>query len=128
MIQTHTSVPALPSLQALRILEAAVRLESFTRAAGELGLTHGAISRQVDAMEGWAGVSLFPRVGRRMAPTEPARVLVTQAREALRILGDAFGHPLLPRGATGLRLSTTPAIARLWLLPRLSRINADIRA
>lgn len=113
----------MPSLQALRALEASVRLQSFTAAAVELAVTHGAISRQIDKLEQWTGKRLFVRASRRMAPTEAARAFVTQTREALRILQDAFGHPLLPRSIPGLRLSTTHAIARLWLLPRLATIH-----
>lgn len=123
MNSAHVSSP-LPSLQALRVLEAAVRLQSYTVAAHEVGVTHGAVSRQVAALEGWTGSRLFERRGRRMAPTEEALRLVTQSREALRILADAFGHPLLPAPVTGLRLSTTHAIARLWLLPRLPALHA----
>lgn len=120
----HTIAP-LPSLQALRVLEAAVRRQSYSDAARELGLTHGAVSRQVDALETWAGAPLFARAGRRMMPTAAASSLVTRTREALRILEEAFGHPVLPRHAAGLRISTTPAIARLWLVPRLPALHRD---
>jgi hypothetical protein len=41
----------LPSLLALRCFEAAARLEHFGRAAAELHLTHGAISRAVRLLE-----------------------------------------------------------------------------
>ena len=51
----------LPPLSALRPFEAAARLESFSRAADELHLTHGAISRQVRALEDHVGVQLFAR-------------------------------------------------------------------
>lgn len=100
-----------------------MRLQSYTGAARELGVTHGAVSRQVGALEGWTGARLFERHGRRMAPTEEALRLVTQSREALRILADAFGHPLLPAASSGVRMSTTQSIARLWLLPRLPALQ-----
>ena len=41
----------LPSLKALRAFEAAARLGSFSRAAAELGVTHGAVSHQIRALE-----------------------------------------------------------------------------
>ena len=44
------STRRMPSLMALRCFEAAARLESFSRAADELHLTHGAVSRAVRAV------------------------------------------------------------------------------
>ena len=113
----------LPSLQALRILECAVRHESYTNAAIELGLTHGAISRQIGALEQWVGKRLFARTKNQMQPTEAARVLVTQTREALTILGDAFGHPVIKTSKQGLRITTTASIAHYWLMPRLAALH-----
>jgi hypothetical protein len=44
----------LPPLNALKALEAAARNQSFTIAVSELGVTHGAVSRQVQSLElGW---------------------------------------------------------------------------
>ncbi len=57
----------LPPLSALRPFEAAARLESFSRAAEELHLTHGAVSRQVRALEEHVGAALFLRHGRPRA-------------------------------------------------------------
>ncbi|HET7163462.1 MAG TPA: LysR family transcriptional regulator, partial [Rhodanobacteraceae bacterium] len=49
----------LPSLNALRAFEAAARLESATRAAAELHVTHGAVSRHIRALETDLGTALF---------------------------------------------------------------------
>ena len=57
----------LPPFPALRAFEAAARHESFTAAANELHVTHGAISRQVAAFETWLGVQVFHRNGKRVA-------------------------------------------------------------
>ena len=54
---------SLPPLNALRAFEAAARLGSFKDAATELGVTHGAISRQVRLLEDWLGPpALFRRL------------------------------------------------------------------
>lgn len=50
---------ALPPLNALRIFEVAARTGTYVGAEAELGLTHGAISRQIAALEGWLGQRLF---------------------------------------------------------------------
>ncbi|AME28281.1 hypothetical protein AXG89_31135 (plasmid) [Burkholderia sp. PAMC 26561] len=45
----------LPPLNAVRAFEAAGRHVSFTKAATELNVTHGAVSRQVALLESWLG-------------------------------------------------------------------------
>src|SRR5437763_117587 len=55
----------LPPLNALRAFEAAARHQSFARAADELHVTQGAISRHVKLLEEHLGVTLFRRRGAR---------------------------------------------------------------
>ena len=57
---------SLPSLTALRCFEVAARTEHFGRAADELHLTHGAISRAVRLLEEDLGVRLFERRQRQI--------------------------------------------------------------
>src|SRR5262245_58196901 len=59
---------ALPPLNALRAFEACARLGSTVAAAAELGVTHGAISKQVALLERWVGMPLFERGGGRLTP------------------------------------------------------------
>ena len=63
----------LPSLNALKAFEAAARLESFTEAAGELFVTHAAISRHIRDLEEWLGTQLFIRTGRGVEPADAGR-------------------------------------------------------
>ena len=63
----------LPPLSSLRPFEAAARLESFSRAAEELHLTHGAVSHQVRALEEHLGTALFARQGKRVVLTAAGR-------------------------------------------------------
>src|SRR6266853_20564 len=53
--------PRLPPLNAIKACEAAAPLGSFTRAAEELNVTHGAVSRQIRMLEDWLGARLFVR-------------------------------------------------------------------
>ena len=57
---------SLPPLSAVRVFEAAARLENFTAAAQELGMTQAAVSYQVKLLEERLGLSLFQRNGRRV--------------------------------------------------------------
>jgi len=63
----------LPPLAALRPFEAAARLESFSKAADELHLTHGAVSHQVRSLEDHLGTALFHRHGKRVTLTQEGR-------------------------------------------------------
>ena len=63
----------VPRMNELVAFAAAASHSSFTRAAIELNLTQGAISRAIAEMEGRLGVRLFERVRQRVALTEAGR-------------------------------------------------------
>jgi len=71
---------------ALRAFEAAARHLSCSRAAQELGVTHGAISHQVRGLEAYLGFALFRRLPRRLVLTEAGEALFTQVRTAFDLL------------------------------------------
>ncbi|CAK9886430.1 MAG: HTH-type transcriptional regulator TrpI [Candidatus Erwinia impunctatus] len=86
----------LPSLMALRCFEAAARLENFTRAAEELHLTHGAISRAVRLLEDELSVRLFERRQRRVFLTSEGHcsgqlILATRPDCSWNSRSDSFG-------------------------------------
>ena len=57
------------SLNALRAFEATARLRSFSAAADELSVTHGAISRHIRSLEDSLGLALLTRSAQGTAPT-----------------------------------------------------------
>ena len=79
----------LPSVNSLLALEAVDRLGSATLAAGELSLTHSAISRQLKHLEGQIGVTLFDRAGRALVLTPAGRDYAATARGYLQDLARA---------------------------------------
>ena len=93
----------LPALNALRAFEAAARHESFSRAADELFVTHGAVSHQIRALEAELGVALFARDGKRVRLTDGGRQYAAEVRAALVALvgGHAPGALGRPRPAAG---------------------------
>lgn len=114
----------LPPLHALRVFEVAARAGSHAAAAAELGLTHGAVSRQVAALEAWFGQRLFVRVGRNVVPTPAARAFaeaVSLTFDRLDAAAEICGRPLAPRT---LRVSTPTTFAMRWLIPRLDSFHA----
>jgi LysR family glycine cleavage system transcriptional activator len=109
-----------PPLSALRPFEAAARLESFSRAADELHITHGAVSHQVRALEKHLGGPLFSRNGRRVALTAAGRVFAERVRGALEEIAQA-ADSLSTRRDDRLTVSVLPSFASRWLMPRLIR-------
>src|SRR6195256_3586147 len=111
----------LPPLNALKAFEAAARSESLTRAAEELGVTQGAVSQQVKALEATLGIKLFVRERQRLAITEAGREYPAVVRDALDRI--AMGtERLVQRQTSGvLTVSTSPDFAAKWLVHRLGR-------
>ncbi len=116
----------LPSLETLRLFEAAARHQSYTRAGEELGLTHAAVSQRLAALRTLVGYPLFVRDGRRMVPTPEARRLLPGTRQALQLADSIYGQRgrRAPAGARPLALSATPSFASRWLAPRLGQFAA----
>ncbi|MGL4443141.1 MAG: transcriptional regulator GcvA [Alsobacter sp.] len=115
----------VPSLSALQAFEAAARHGSFTRAAEELDLTQGAVSRQVAMLEQSLGVRLFERVRQRVNLTPAGAGYAVEVREALSRLAAATLSAMTARGAGGvLALAILPTFGTRWLIPRLPRFFA----
>ena len=111
-----------PSLQTLRALDAAARHGSYSRAADELGLTHGAVSHRLRALEAELGLTLFARDGNGMTATADALRLLVRVRQALELLATAFPHQASAKAV--LRVSLLPSLASRWLMPRVGRFRA----
>ena len=110
----------LPSTQALLCFEAAARHQRFTRAAQELSLTQGAVSRQVAALEDLVGVALFKRTQHGMVLTPAGADYARQVAQRL----DALERDTLDaRGRQGagerIAIASVPTFAVRWLIPRL---------
>jgi len=113
----------LPPFPALRAFEAAARRNSFTAAADELHVTHGAISRQVAALEAWVGVQVFHRNGKRVRLTEDGRRYLSKVQDAFDSIAAATDQ-LRDTGVVHvLRVNALPTFAMKWLLPRLSQFQ-----
>lgn len=114
----------LPPLGPLRAFAAFAEAGSVVRAGALIGVSHAAISQQIKVLEGQLGLALVARHSRELVMTPQGRKL---AEAALAGFG---GIAQAARGLTGadaarpLVVTTTPAFAGGWLLPRL----ADFRA
>ena len=116
---------ALPSLQALEAFEAAARHQRFTRAAAELHVTQGAVSRQVQGLETQLGLALFHRVRQRIRLTPAGEAYLAKVRPALDRLEAATLELKASGGAGGvLHLAVLPTFATKWLIPRIPAFTA----
>jgi LysR family glycine cleavage system transcriptional activator len=121
----------LPPLNALPSFEAAARHLSFSRAADELHVTHGAVSRAVRNLEDHLGVQLMIRASRSVRLTPIGASFAAEIRDVLEHLAAATST------ATGqssgiVSVSTIDSFAARWLMPRLFRfrrlhIDIDVR-
>src|ERR1700761_1169645 len=106
----------LPSLSGLKAFEAFAQTGSMTRAAERLGVTHGAVSRQIKALEDQLGARLVsgPRHGLVLTPA--GRELAAASSAAFDLIAAA-----LPGASTAeeLVVSCLGTLAMKWLIPRL---------
>ncbi|MCV2868246.1 LysR family transcriptional regulator [Defluviimonas sp. WL0002] len=73
----------IPSLNWLRVFEAAARTESFARAAVELSMSAPAVSQQVKALEAHLGAELFTRHAHAVRLTEAGRAYLPSVQMSL---------------------------------------------
>lgn len=107
----------LPPPNALRAFEAAGRHQSFARAADELSVTQGAISRQVRILEEHLGVALFRRHPQGVALTNQGRSLLPELTAAFERIQRVARQISLSDGE--LRVAASPTFASRWLVRRL---------
>src|ERR1700751_4971999 len=114
----------LPPLKTLPAFEIAAERLSFTDAAGELHLTHGAVSRQIQALESHLGVPLFRRRNRRIELTEAGAAFLPGVRQALHVLETSTAEVATSPRDGALVVSCVATFMMRWLIPRLYAFNA----
>jgi len=112
----------LPPLNALRAFESAARHASFQEAAEELCVTPTAVSHQIRQLEEQLGCPLFHRHPRPIRLTVEGERLFPGLRDGFDRIAGAL-DALQPMGPRPLIVTTTPALASRWLIPRLDTIR-----
>jgi DNA-binding transcriptional LysR family regulator len=115
----------LPSLTSLNTFDACARHGSLTQAATELGVTLGAVSRQVKNLESELECLLFTRHHRGVALTGEGAELHQILSASFRNIGE-FCQSLKNRGkSSDVTIAATTAFASLWLMPRLGNFWSE---
>jgi LysR family glycine cleavage system transcriptional activator len=114
----------LPPLNALRAFEAAARHQSFVRAAQELHVTQGAVSRHVKLLEEHLDLVLFRRLPQDIELTAQGRALLPELTASFERIAHATRQ--VTEGDRDLKVASPPTLAERWLVRRLSRFH-DLR-
>ena len=118
----------IPPTQFMKGFEAAARLESFSRAAEEIGLTQSAISHQMRLLEGQIGQPLFLRIGREVRLTDAGRDYHRTVRRCLEMMEEGYRR-LEPYRKPGSVVIYAPRdVTRRWFLQRLPLLKTAVPA
>lgn len=114
----------IPSLQSLLCFEAAAKHLSYTFAAQELHLTQSAVSRQIQHLESFLGLSLFNRTRHGVELTQAGEHYFKNIKSNLLGIEQSTLDIIAHKGLGGtLKLGVVPTFATRWLLPRLNKFN-----
>jgi LysR family glycine cleavage system transcriptional activator len=109
----------LPPLNSLKVFESVARLGSALRAAEELCVSHGAVSKQIALLESWLGVPVFERAARGMKLNHSGLTLFREVQPALDRIALSVGKIAVESTIDKLVVSAPPTMTMHWLLPRL---------
>ena len=109
----------IPPLNQLRAFEAAARHSSFTKAAEEMCITQGAISRQVKALEDYLGFELFERTGAGVELTAAASAFGNGLSAALDKIARVTDELVASRTRRVLTVRGYTCFLMRWLAPML---------
>ncbi|OZI33570.1 LysR family transcriptional regulator [Bordetella genomosp. 5] len=120
----------LPPLSALRAFDAVARSGSVTAAAAELHRTHGAVSRQLRALQEHLGVPLYARQGTGIVLNDAGQALQTLIGPLFDQLEDGYARLQQRARQPGLHVACSATFAMRWLVPHLAefyRAEPEIR-
>lgn len=108
-----------PSLATLRTFEAVARLRSMSRAAVELGVTQGAVSRAIQTLEGELGAILFRRTRPYLHLTQASELLYGDVRDGFKSMHAGVRRVRNLTDTGRLAIDVLPTFAIRFLIPRL---------
>ncbi|MEN5015558.1 LysR family transcriptional regulator [Erwinia sp. Eh17-17] len=103
-------------LNAIHAFIVTARHLNLTRAAGELCITQGAVSRKIAALEAWLGFTLFDRHARGLHLTPQGASLLPALQSGYQQMADAAQQASRQNAAIRLK---APTCAMRWLVPKL---------
>lgn len=117
------SFTRIPSLNWLRVFEAAARTESFVQAANLLGMSPPAVSQQIKSLESYLGKPLFERGPRSVTLTDAGRAFLPAVQQSFQSVETTaaalFGRP----SHEPLTVQASLILACSWLSARLGKFR-----
>lgn len=124
-MSTRAQKRHMPPLNQLRAFEAAVRHESFTKAAAELNVTQGAISRHVRSLEEYLGFQLFERVNNNLVIPSASREFAHALTQSFDGINQATQALRQGKRRTVLTVHSYTNFLIRWLIPKLPSFQAQ---
>jgi LysR family transcriptional regulator, glycine cleavage system transcriptional activator len=112
-------------LNGLRVLDAAARHLSFTRAADELAVTPAAVGQQIRALEDLLGVVLFRRTPKGLELTPETEAGLEALRAGFLEFEEAVRAMQAGQSSSSLTIAAPRDITAKWLQPRLASYAAS---
>ena len=111
-------------LNGLRVLDAAARHLSFTRAADELAVTPAAVGQQIRALEETLGTVLFRRTTKGLELTDEGAAGLIALREGFLQFEEAVRAMQAGQSSKALTIAAPRDLTAKWLMPKLSALAA----
>lgn len=109
-----------PSIRALRTFVAVANHLSFSKAAADLCVTQGAVSKQIASLEQLVGLALIKRGINGIELTEEGKRYLPRVTEALELIQHATASLIqFSTEQELLIVDVTPSFASLWLVPNI---------
>lgn len=113
-------------LNAMRAFEVAARLGSISRAAEELHVSSGAVSRHIRNLEDELGIALFERGNRSVKLTPAAAAFAATVTESFASITRGTEHLRAASGQETIMLTAPDTFLLRWLVPRLQSLEAAL--
>src|SRR3546814_8616898 len=108
----------VPPLKSILAFESVIRLGNVTKAANELFVTHGAISKQIAALEDWLGRPLFEPNRKQMRPLPDAVAWAQTLAQLLDTLDSSASPMRGDQRARPLQVIAPSTLATRWRISR----------
>ena len=106
-------------LRALQAFDAAATTSNLSKAAKVMGVTHGAVSRQIKQLEQYLGLVLFYRRSSGVEKTSAGEQLHNVTRQAFSTLEVGLNNIQSVKDERSITISLSVSLAIKWLVPRL---------
>jgi LysR family glycine cleavage system transcriptional activator len=121
----NSPIMRLPVVRSLLSFDAVAEYSSFSSAAVSTGMTHGAISHQMRALEEWLGHPVFERHSGGVRLTRNGERLRQACKQAFSILEQECREIRAGAAAQSLSIACSTTFLAQWLLPRVEQFAQE---